>query len=235
VSGDVPTATAELYNPPPTGSFSFTGSMGTARYNQTAALLSDGKVLLAGGRSGSPGRPVVSSAEIYNPSTESWTATGSLNVARYHHTATLLGSGEVLVAGGVDASFTNALASAELFGPSVITVAIDIKPGSDPNSINLSSAGLVPVAILSSPTFDATQVKPDSVTLAGARVKLIGKGDRYACSPEDVNGDGVRDVVCHVATAQFMIEAGDTVAVLEAETFDGTPIRGEDSIKIVPD
>ncbi len=114
VSGDVPTATAELYNPPPTGSFSFTGSMGSARYIHTATLLSDGKILVAGGRSGETGRPVSSSAEIYEPLTESWTATESLNVARYAHTATLLDSGEVLVAGGVDASFT-AVASAELF------------------------------------------------------------------------------------------------------------------------
>lgn len=118
---------------------------------------------------------------------------------------------------------------------SVRRVLIDIKPGSDPNSINLSSAGVVPVAILSSPTFDATQVDPATVTLAGARVKLIGKGDRYACSPEDVNADGLVDLVCHVVTAQFMIEPGDPLAVLEAETFTGQRIRGEDSIRIVPD
>jgi hypothetical protein len=116
-----------------------------------------------------------------------------------------------------------------------ITVAIDIKPGSFPNSINLSSAGVIPVAILSSTTFDATQVNPASVTLAGATVKLIGKGDKYSCGREDVNGDGLIDLVCHVITGQFLIEPGDSVAVLEAETFSGTAIRGEDSIQIVPD
>ncbi|MBI3989349.1 MAG: hypothetical protein HY347_07005, partial [candidate division NC10 bacterium] len=112
---------------------------------------------------------------------------------------------------------------------------IDIKPGSFPNSINLGSAGVIPVAILSSPTFDATQVNPASVSLAGARVKLIGKGDKYACSADDVNLDGWLDLVCHVVTAQFMIEPGDSLAVLEAETFGGQAIRGEDSIQIVPD
>lgn len=117
----------------------------------------------------------------------------------------------------------------------VLTVAIDIKPGSFPNSINLRAAGVVPVAILSSATFDATQVNPESVTLAGAKVKLIGKGDKYACHAEDVNGDHMPDLVCQVVTAQFFIEPGDSTAVLEAETFSGTSIRGKDSIRIVQD
>ncbi len=113
-------------------------------------------------------------------------------------------------------------------------VDIDIKPGSFPNSINLASAGVVPVAILSSPTFDATQVDPATVTLAGAAVKLIGKGSKYSCSAQDVNSDGLTDLVCHVETAQFLIEPGDSVAVLEGQTFSGLRIRGENSIQIVP-
>jgi hypothetical protein len=92
---------------------------------------------------------------------------------------------------------------------------------------------VIPVAILSSPTFDATQVDPATVALAGAQVKLIGKGDRYACAVEDANGDGLPDLLCHVLTAEFVIEPGDSVAVLEARTFGGQPIRGEDSIQIV--
>src|SRR3989338_11093360 len=118
-------------------------------------------------------------------------------------------------------------------GPMPMT--IDIKPGSFPNSINLSSAGVVPVAILGSSTFDATTVDPATVALAGASVKLIGKGTKYSCSTEDVNADGFVDLVCHVMTAQFMIEPGDSVAVLEAQTFDGLAIRGQDSIRVVPD
>jgi hypothetical protein len=121
------------------------------------------------------------------------------------------------------------------FFTSVLSVDIDIKPGSDPNSINLSSAGVVPVAILSSATFDATQVDPATVSLAGAKVKLIGKGDKYSCSAQDVNGDGLLDLVCHVVTADFLIETGESVAVLEADTFGGQHIRGEDSIRIVSD
>ncbi len=68
-----------------------------------------------------------------------------------------------------------------------------------------------------------------------ARLIMIGKSNKLLCHDEDVNSDGLLDLVCQVETAQFMIEVGESVAVLEAETFDGTPIRGEDSIRIVPD
>jgi len=171
---------AELYEPG-TGTFQLTGSLGQARKFATLTLLADGKALAVGGRTDAA---LVGTAETYDPGVGTWSAAGSLGEARYVHRATLLSNGDVLVAGGFD--FVAALASAEIYivGPCVIRVAIDIKPGSDPNSINLSSAGVVPVAILSSATFDATQVDPASVTLAGARVKLIGKGDRYSCSPQ---------------------------------------------------
>jgi hypothetical protein len=115
-----------------------------------------------------------------------------------------------------------------------LSISIDIKPGSLPNSINLASAGSVPVAILSSSTFNATTVVPESVSLAGARVKLVGKSNRGLCAAEDVNGDGLLDLVCQVVTAQFIIEVGDSVAVLEADTIGGQHVRGQDSINIVP-
>jgi hypothetical protein len=68
----------------------------------------------------------------------------------------------------------------------LVSVTIDIKPGSFPNSINLGSGGTVPVAIFSSPTFDAGTVDPLSITLGGAQVKLKGKGTPMA-SLEHVN------------------------------------------------
>lgn len=121
-------------------------------------------------------------------------------------------------------------------GVAITVVDIDIKPGSDPNSVNLSSAGKIPVAILSTPDFDApAEVDPDTLRLAGAAVKLIGKSGKFQCSSQDVNGDGLLDLVCHFETQTlFLLEAGHTVAVLEGSTLDGTAIRGEDSVKIVP-
>jgi len=116
---------------------------------------------------------------------------------------------------------------------SVISVAIDIKPGSYPNSINLGSGGTVPVAILGSATFDATTVDPLTVTLASAPVKLKGKGTPMAAI-EDVNQDGLPDLVVHVSTEALELSETDTEAVLEGNTYDGMAITGKDSVRIVP-
>jgi hypothetical protein len=112
-------------------------------------------------------------------------------------------------------------------------VMIDIKPGSYPNSINLGSNGSVPVAIFSTPTFDARTVIPDKVTLAGASVKFRGNGTPMF-SVQDVNGDGLPDLVVHVSTEALQLTASDAEAVLEGQTTDGRRIRGTDTIRVVP-
>ncbi len=114
-----------------------------------------------------------------------------------------------------------------------LEVMIDIKPGSSPNNINLGSNGTVPVVIFSSATFNAVTVNPTTVSLAGATVKLRGKGTPMA-SQEDVNGDGIKDLVVHVLTSALQLTAGDTQAILEGETTDGLQIHGADSVRIVP-
>ena len=112
-------ATAELYDPS-TGTWTATGSMITARAADTATLLQNGEVLVAGGDANGSGGSPLASAELYHPSTGTWTATGSMTTAREEQTATLLPNGEVLVAGGVGLFPGGAglLASAELYDPS---------------------------------------------------------------------------------------------------------------------
>ena len=84
--------------------------MAEARYFATATLLPDGTVLVAGGASHSG---TLASAELYDPGSGSWTATGSMITPRLFHTATLLPDGRVLVAGGSRDDLR--LASAELY------------------------------------------------------------------------------------------------------------------------
>lgn len=116
-----------------------------------------------------------------------------------------------------------------------IDVEIDIRPGSEKNVINLASAGVVPVAILSSADFDApSELNLDTISLAGATVKMVGKSDKALCRTRDVNGDGLQDVECNVLTVEFLIEDGQSIALLEAETLDGVPVRGEDTVTVVP-
>ena len=93
------------------------GNMATARWAHTATLLSSGRVLVAGGVTG--GTPLAS-AELYDPTSNTWAATGSLHVARASQTATILGSGAtVLVAGGDDNG--QALSSCEVYSVSTGT------------------------------------------------------------------------------------------------------------------
>jgi hypothetical protein len=91
---------AELYDPQ-TGSFAVTGSMATGRVNPTATLLIDGRVLIAGGLvDGGGGGAATASSELYDPTTGTFTISGSMISARADHTATLLASGKVLIVGG---------------------------------------------------------------------------------------------------------------------------------------
>jgi len=110
--------------------------------------------------------------------------------------------------------------------PPVIDVDVDIKPGSQPNSINLKSRGVVPVAILSSVDFDAAQVDPATVLFEGASPVRWAFGD--------VNEDGILDLLFHFKTQELEILEDDVDATLTGETFDGTSIEGSDSVNIVP-
>ena len=110
---------------------------------------------------------------------------------------------------------------------------IDIKPGSDLNSINLGSHGVIPVAVLTTNDFDATTVDPDTVEIAGSSVALRGNGNRLLASFEDVDDDGDIDLVLQVETENLTLETGATEATLTGETFDGHQIVGVDTIVIV--
>jgi hypothetical protein len=105
-------------------------------------------------------------------------------------------------------------------------VTIDVKPGSDPNSINLGSKGVVPVAVLTTDEFDAGSVDPASVVFADASPV------RWAL--EDVDGDGDVDLVLHFRAQELALDASSTEATLTGSTYDGQEIQGTDSVRIVP-
>ena len=112
----------EIYDPV-TGTFKVTGKLhtfdseGDIGSGHTATLLPNGEVLLAGGVGNFN---FFSAAELYDPSTDTFTATAKMTTARDGHTATLLPDGTVLVAGG---QFYSNLISAELYNPSTGTFA----------------------------------------------------------------------------------------------------------------
>ena len=116
---NAPTNTAELYEPA-TGIWTQTGSMHANRELHTATLLRNGKVLVAGGRYFDGGNPLpLASAELYEPTTGTWSLTGSLTNPGSGHTATLLADGRLMITGGYDE--TNNLARTEIYHPATGT------------------------------------------------------------------------------------------------------------------
>ena len=116
-------STAELYDPV-AGTFVATGSMTTPRTSHTATLLPNGRVLIAGGGPRiNGGGYSLASAELYDPATGTFSATGSMTVERSGHTATLLNNGKVLIVGGIRRAVGGSLSdvtfptSAELYDP----------------------------------------------------------------------------------------------------------------------
>ena len=110
-------ASAELYDPA-ARTFAATGSMTVPRAGQTITMLHDGRVLLTGGVKNVGFRSELASAEIYDPASGTFSATGSMSVPREGHTATLLRDGRVLVVGGSD-NGTHTLDTAEVYDESI--------------------------------------------------------------------------------------------------------------------
>ena len=113
-------------------------------------------------------------------------------------------------------------------------ITIDIKPGGDTNSINLKSNGVVPVALISSAEFDATSL------FDGETVLMFEGAEALRWAVEDVNGDGIDDVILHFRTQELDLTADSTVGDLTiGNTYDPlgnliTSYDGQDTVNIVP-
>jgi hypothetical protein len=106
---------------------------------------------------------------------------------------------------------------------------IDIKPGSFPNSINPKSKRKIPVAILTTDSFDAATVDPTMVLFGATGTEAAP----VQSALEDVDGDGDTDMILHFNTQGTGIACGDTSASLTGETFGGQMIKGSDLINTV--
>ena len=120
--------TAAIYDPSTDTFTATTGTMVSPRMNHTATLLPNGKVLIAGGTDGaSP----LNTAEIFNPQTGTFTATGTMTIGRTQHSANILPNGKVLIAGGYS-SQNQYLSSAETYDPVAGTFTAVSSPMSTP-------------------------------------------------------------------------------------------------------
>jgi hypothetical protein len=107
----------------------------------------------------------------------------------------------------------------------VILVEIDIKPGIKSNFINLKTRGLLPVAILTTDTFDASTANPVSVRFA--EVKPVRRMFR------DVDTDGDADLLLYFQRRSLKLDENSTRAILTGETKNQLPFIGIDTITVL--
>lgn len=109
-------ASAELFDPA-TNTWTPTGDLAVARWYHAAALLGDGRVVVAGGGAENWAMPAL--AEVYDPATGRWTAAGNLVAARYRHTLSVLPDGRLFAAGGNFTPSLDGQPGAEAYDPAL--------------------------------------------------------------------------------------------------------------------
>lgn len=112
--------------------------------------------------------------------------------------------------------------------PDEINVQVDVKPGTDVNAVKLSSKGRLPVAILGSDSFDV-----ESVDLATLNIDSVASAH---AALEDVNGDGIMDIISHYSIPELVaaaaLTAQTTTLTVKAVDIDGVTVTGSDSVSV---
>ncbi len=216
-------ATLEVYDPV-TDTWTTKASMPTAREGVGAGAV-DGILYAV---SGYDGISNVNTVEAYDPATNTWSTLAPIPTARTSPQPQGI-SGVMYVAGnGANGA---AISTLEAFVPPPIQVAIDIRPGTNLNNISLANDINVPVAILSSASFDAPG-RVDKTSLTFGHVGSEASLSSCDVRGRDVNGDGRADLVCRFTVKATAFQIGDTLGVLTGRTIGGSQIHGTDSVHI---
>ncbi len=216
------TATAELYDPT-TSSFSYTtGSLSAALEDQSATLLNDGTVLIVGGDTSGDSSTAVADAEIYNPATQTFTPTGSLQAARSNHTATLLANGKVLISTGRNNQ--GYLSAAELYDPIA-------------KAFTVTGPLTYPRAYATATLLNSGQTL--IVGGVGSTGSSLGPAELYDPTSATFSLAGNLNIPRAVQTASLLNDgtvliAGGSVAQAEIYQSAGSPIQPPDSLQITP-
>ncbi len=115
----------------------------------------------------------------------------------------------------------------------LLTIDIDIRPGSDANPVNLKSKGVLPVTIFGDDDLDVSEIDLATLALDGATPTAKGNSGNVG-SLLDVDGDSILDLILHFSMDELSILPGTDELVLTGMLADGTELEGSDSIRIVP-
>ncbi|HEY6073106.1 MAG TPA: hypothetical protein VIV15_06855 [Anaerolineales bacterium] len=119
-----------------------------------------------------------------------------------------------------------------------VMVMVDVKPGSEANKVNLAAHGVLPVAVLGTPEFDASLFAPEMAHLSDAATAEGCAGARAVrWSRQDVNSDGRQDILFFFRTQELNFSSNTTAAMLMAHgMYQGVMIHihGMDKVKIKP-
>jgi hypothetical protein len=126
----------------------------------------------------------------------------------------------------------------EMSCPEHVPVTVDIKPGSDPNGINLSSKGLIPVAVIATGDFDASLFAPEMAHLmdAGSAMGTCQGATAVRWAYDDVNKDGQLDIVFFFRVQELDLTPSSTSATFMAHGAYGSEtihILGSDSVNVI--
>lgn len=212
---------------PPSGSTFTVGAGGTLSFSVQASDADAGDLVTLG----VIGLPAGAAFPIPAPSNPA-TATFS-----WTPTADQIG-GHVIVFSATDSTGLSATPHSVGVEVQGISIEIDIKPGGVTNPVNPKSNGKIPVAILSTPDFEAAfLIDKESLTFGrtGDEESLHRRGKAVPnCDTEDVNDDGMFDLVCHFNTQDTGFQSDDAEGILRGLTIEGVPIEGRDSVEIAP-
>jgi N-acetylneuraminic acid mutarotase len=210
------TAATQVFNPS-SGSWQTASGLPASSFGATATLLGSGEVLYAGGLTSTTGSGgPIAAAEVYNPSNGTWTMTGSLLVAEGFGTATLLGNGDVLIAGGQAAA--GPTAEAELYVPTLA-----------PGAPAITSPSIFDVVAGSFNTFTVTTTGTPAPTITesgalppGMNFTYNGNGTATIAGTPPAGTTGVYTVTV-TASNGVGTPAAQQLSLVVASSFPGAP------------
>jgi hypothetical protein len=110
-------------------------------------------------------------------------------------------------------------------------VEVDVQPESEINSLNPASRGVIPVAVFGTDRFDVADVDPTTLAFGPGAAPLAHRNGPHA---DDLDGDGITDLLAHFRVEETGISFGDEEVCLSGELLDGTPFAGCDVLRTVP-